>query len=226
MQYKTRALDVKNRQMVKSKATQKFVPIKEVRGGVVILKDGSMRMILMASSINFALKSEDEQLAVLLQFQTFLNSLEFSTQIFIQSRRLDIRPYLSLLKERLKVQLSDLMRIQIEEYMNFIKEFTEGAHIMTKTFFIIVPYSRAGVYSKKTSLLDKLIPGKKGSAKAKEREFEIFEEARSQLEQRANVIKSGLARTGVRAIPLGTEEVTELYYKFFNPGESEIPIEV
>lgn len=216
--------------MVKSKATQEFVPIKEIRDGVVILKDGSMRMILMASSINFALKSEDEQAAVLLQFQNFLNSLEYSTQIFIQSRRLDIRPYLSLLKERLKAQLSDLMRIQIEEYINFIREFTEEAHIMTKTFFVIIPYASTGLSTKKTSAfsgLSNLLSGKKGaSTTKKERELEAFEEARSQLEQRTNVIKSGLARTGVRAVPLGTEEVTELYYKFFNPGESETPIEV
>jgi hypothetical protein len=210
--------------MVKSKATQEFIPLKEIRDGVVVLKDGSMRMVLMASSINFALKSEDEQAAVLLQFQDFLNSLEFSTQIFIQSRRLDIRPYLSLLKERLKAQLSDLMRIQIEEYINFIKEFTEEAHIMTKAFFIIIPYASKGLSSKKTHSFKSLLPGGGGvSAAKKEHEFEVFEEARSQLEQRANVIKSGLARTGVRAVPLGTEEVTELYYKFFNPGDTERP---
>ena len=211
---------------MKSKATQEFVPIKEIRDGVVVLKDGSMRMILMVSSINFALKSEDEQAAILIQFQDFLNSLEFSTQIFIQSRRLDIRPYLSLLQERLKAQLSDLMRIQIEEYMNFIKTFTEEAHIMTKTFFIVVPYAKVGIRSKNTSILDKILPGRKNNLDTKnQRDIEIFEEARSQLEQRANVIKSGLARTGVRAVPLGTEEVTELYYKFFNPGEYEIPID-
>ncbi len=121
------------------------------------------------------------------------------------------------------------MRIQIEEYMNFIKEFTEEAHIMTKTFFIVVPYAHSGLTTKKTSPfsgISSLFSDKKTAATAKkEREVEVFEEARSQLEQRANVIKSGLARTGVRAIPLGTEEITELYYKFFNPGGAEKPIE-
>lgn len=209
---------------VKSKATQEFVPIKEIRDGVVILKDGSMRLILMASSINFALKSEEEQAGVLLQFQTFLNSLEFSTQIFIQSRRLDVRPYLALLKERLKAQLSDLMRIQIQEYIEFIRKFTEETNIMTKTFFIVIPYARTGLPTKKGSPLENLFPSKKSSKEKTEEELEAFEEVRSQLEQRANVVKQGLARTGVRAVPLGTEEVTELYYKFFNPGETEKPI--
>lgn len=210
---------------IKSKATQEFVPVKEVRDGVVVLKDGSMRMILMASSINFALKSEDEQAAILIQFQDFLNSLEFSTQIFIQSRRLDIRPYLSLLKDRLKMQLSDLMRIQIEEYISFIKSFTESADIMTKTFFIVIPYTRTTLnIMSKSSIFGSLFSKNKTDESKQAQETEIFEEIKSQLEQRANVIKQGLARTGVRVVPLDTEEVIELYYKLLNPGVSEKPI--
>ncbi len=210
---------------IKSKATQDFVPIKEIKDGVIVLKDGSMRMILMASSINFALKSEDEQSAILIQFQDFLNSLEFSIQIFIQSRRLDIRPYLSLLKDRLKVQLSDLMRIQTEEYIDFVKSFTETADIMTKTFFIVIPYTQTSLSTtSKSSLFGGLFSKKKTDASPKKQVAERFEEVRSQLEQRANVIKQGLARTSVRAVPLETEEVIELYYKLLNPGMSEKPI--
>lgn len=209
----------------KSKATQEFVPIQDIRDGIVTLKDGSMRMILMASSINFALKSEDEQAAVLLQFQNFLNSLEFSLQIFVESRRLDIRPYLAHLKERLKAQVSDLMRIQVQEYIDFIKGFVEDADIMTKTFFIVIPYSRKGLSVKGASPLGAFFT-KKTTAEQREKELEAFEEVRSQLEQRANVVRQGLARTGVRVVALGTEEVTELYYKFFNPGEAETPITV
>ncbi|GMQ95468.1 MAG: hypothetical protein BMS9Abin13_583 [Patescibacteria group bacterium] len=213
---------------IKSKATQGFVPIEEVRDGVVILKDGSMRMILMVSSSNFALKSEDEQRAVLAQFQTFLNSLEFSTQIFIQSRRLDIRPYLSLLRERLKEQMGDLMRIQIQEYIDFIKNFTDSTNIMTKTFFVILPYSHPILSQKTTSPFDFFSKKKNATRKEsrEEQKLEAFEEARSQLEQRVSVAKQGLARTGLRAVVLGTEEIIELYYKFFNPGETEKPVKI
>src|ERR1043166_6842496 len=130
-------------QKVKAQATQEFVPIKEVRDGVVILKDGSLRALLMASSINLALKSQDEQQAIIGQFQNFLNSLEFTTQFFVQSRDLDIRPYIALLEERLAAELDDLMKIQIREYISFIKDFTERANIMTKIFFIVVPYDPA-----------------------------------------------------------------------------------
>lgn len=210
---------------IKSKPAQSFIPIKDVRDGVVVLKDGSMRMILMASSINFALKSEEEQAAILVQFQDFLNSLEFSTQIFIQSRRLDIKPYLAILNDRLKSQLSDLMRIQIEEYMAFIKDFTESANIMTKTFFIVIPYTREKLsISKKSSFLGGFLSKNKQDTSKEEKEREQFEEVKSQLEQRANVIKQGLARTGVRVVPLDTDEIIELYYKLLNPGLSERPV--
>src|SRR5271156_6881412 len=101
---------------VKAQATQEFVPIKEVRDGVVILKDGSLRSLLMASSINLALKSADEKQAIIGQFKNFLNSLEFTVQFFIESRDLDIRPYIAILEERLAAELDDLMKIQIREY--------------------------------------------------------------------------------------------------------------
>jgi len=120
-----------------SKAAQDFVPIKEVRDGVVILKDGSMRAVLMVSSLNFALKSQDEQESILFQFQNFLNSLDFSVQFFVQSRELDIRPYLNLLEERYRAQTEDLMRIQVREYIGFVKNFIENSDIMSKSFFIV-----------------------------------------------------------------------------------------
>ena len=135
------------------KPTQDFVPIKEVQDGIVILKDGSMRAILMTSSINFALKSNDEQIAILAQFQNFLNSLEFSIQIFIQSRDLDIRPYVAKLEDLYKQQTGDLMRIQTKEYIEFVKNFVGATNIMVKRFFIVVPYSQTALTTSKSGLL-------------------------------------------------------------------------
>ena len=216
---------------VNSKAAQDFVPIKEIRDGVVILKDGTIRMLLMASSVNLALKSGDEQQAVLMQFQSFLNSLEFSTQIFIQSRRLDIRPYLMLLDERLKGEVNDLLKIQIREYMGFVKTIAQSTNIMSKLFIIVVPYSPPkSVTASDTSSSGVFggLFGKKSGASAapSQSAVEAFEEARTQLEQRAGIISQGLSRTGVRIVPLGTEELTELYYRLFNPGEAEKRVDV
>jgi len=206
--------------MIKN-ATQEFVPVDDVRDGIVILKDEGMRGILMASSINFSLKSNDERQAILLQFQDFLNSLDFSIQILAQSRKLDIRPYIALLEGRYKEQTNDLMKIQIEQYIAFIKSFTESTNIMTKNFFIIIPYDAAIVSTKKGIFTS--FGGKKESQETKE---ENFEEKKNQLEQRMSVVEQGLVRCGVRVAKLGTDEVVELFYKIFNPGESEKPIKI
>lgn len=211
-------------QKVKAQATQEFVPIQEVRDGIAILKDGSLRALLMASSINLALKSGDEQEAVIGQFQNFLNSLEFSVQFFVESRDLDIRPYVALLEDRYGAELDDLMKIQIREYIAFIKDFTERSNIMTKNFFIVVPYDPA-LIARKGGGLGNLLP-KTGGTTSGALTDEQFEEYRTQLEQRTAVVEQGLVRTGVRVATLGTEEVIELFYKLFNPGELEKPLQL
>ena len=204
----------------KTKAAQDFVPVKEVRGGIMVLKDGTLVSAMLASSINFALKSQPEQEAILVQFQSFLNSLDFSVQFFVQSRRLDIRPYIALLEERLKAQTEDLMKIQVKEYIEFIKSFTERANIMSKHFFVVVPYNPPIVDVKKQ--FSARVFGKSNLSAA---DKEIgFEESKTQLEQRMAVVEQGLIRSGIRTIPLGTEEIIELLYKEFNPGELEKPI--
>ncbi len=207
------------------KSTQDFVPIKEIRDGLAILKDGSMRAIILASSLNFALKSEDEQGAILTQFQDLLNSLDFSIQIFIESRRLNIAPYIALLEERKKKQASDLMKIQTQEYIGFIKNFTDTTNIMTKSFFIVIPYSPALLKTGASSLSLNPFKKKEGDA-ARKKDDELFEESRAQLEERISVVEQGLTRCGIRVAQLGTEEVVELFYKLFNPGETEKPIKL
>jgi hypothetical protein len=208
----------------KAKTTQEFVPIKEIRDGVVVLKDGGLRSVVLASSVNLSLKSNDEQRATILQFQSFLNTLDFSVQISIQSRRLDIRPYLLLLENRMRVQNEPLLKLQTREYIEFIKNFTESVSIMTKSFFIVVPYTHTSLQS--DSDMFKGFFSKKTREQRKAAEQMDFEEKRSQLEQRVSVIQQGLSRCGIKSIQLGTEEVVEVFYKVFNPGELEGKIEV
>src|SRR3989338_7300822 len=128
-----------------AKATQEFVPIKEIRDGIITLKDGGLRAVILANSVNLSLKSSDEQRATIFQFQNFLNSLDFSTQISVQSRRLDIRPYLLLLENRMKVQSEPLLKLQTREYIEFVRNFTESVSIMTKSFFVVVPYTHSNL---------------------------------------------------------------------------------
>lgn len=208
---------------IATKSSQEFVQIKEIRDGIVVLKDGGLRAILMTSSINFALKSEDHQQAVIYQFQNFLNSLAFSVEIVVQSRRFNIKPYIAILEERAQKQKNELLRLQTNEYIGFITKFTEGTNVMNKTFFIVVSYLPAMVEVRVgvENIALKVREGFGGGKHTEAKKAKGFEEYRTQLEQRVSVVEQGLIRTGIRVAQLGTEEVVDLFYQLFNPGETE-----
>lgn len=207
--------------MPDAKSSQSFVPVKEVRNGIVVLKDGGYRGVLMCSSTNFALKSADEQRAIIGGFQNFLNTLDFSIEIVIHSRKMDIRPYLATLAEREAAQQTELMRVQVREYAQFVRNFIEGADIMSKLFYVIVPYEPISLPGGGAGLpfLGKKKEGNEGMT-------ESFEQHRAQLAQRMSLVSAGLTGTGIRAVPLGTEEVIELLYRSFNVGDLETPIKL
>lgn len=198
--------------------TQDFVPLRDIKDNVIILKNGQLNMVLLASSINFALKSTDEQEAVLRQFQSFLNTIDFSLQIYVQSRRLNIQPYLDLLESRESKQDNDLMRIQLREYIQFVKTFTTEVDVMSKSFFVVVPYTPVAA-NLQTNIKDlKNILGGKKNVYFDDKNFG---EHRLQLEQRVTLVEQGLSRVGVRTILLQNEELVELYYHLFNPSDVE-----
>ena len=143
--------------------TQDFVLIESVRDGIVVLKDGSLRAVLMASSLNFALKSEEEQDAIIFQYENFLNSLDFTLQFVVHSRRLNIQPYLDTLAARQNEETQELLRVQITEYIEFVRSFVELSEIVSKTFYIIVPF-QPSVAEQHAGLFQKLF-GKGGGAK-------------------------------------------------------------
>lgn len=201
--------------MATANTTQQFVPVREVRDGIVILESGKMAVVLLASSINLALKSADEQQAVLGQFQAFLNTLDFSLQVYVQSRELDVKPYLEKLRGLEAQQGNELMQVQLREYVEFIRAFTAEVDIMKKQFFVVVSYTPAPVNIR--AGIKGLVPGKKAAAPIEEHRFE---EQRGQLEQRVAIVEQGLARVGVRTLPLGDNELVELYYQLFNPLET------
>lgn len=198
---------------------QQFLAIDAVREDVIVLKDGSLRVILMCSSFNFALKSSDEQDAVIFQYQNFLNALDFPIQFIIHSRRLNIEPYLESLAERAREEESELLRIQISEYMEFIKTFVAATNIMSKTFYVVVPFTPVSL--QKQGLVSQVLAlagiGKTTAAM----DARVFEERKRQLWQRADTVVEGLQRFGIRSVPLNTEELIELFYGLYNPTEFE-----
>lgn len=200
----------------KGPTTQDFIPIKEIRDGIVVLRDGSLRALLLASAINISLKSADEQQALVMQFQGFLNSLEFPIQISVQSRRHDIKPYLLTLERRIEQQHEELLRLQTREYIEFIKWFTDSVNIMSKKFYVVIPYT-GSAKQKSGGILDMFSKKEKKSFR---NEAQRFEEQRSQLEQRIAIVKGGLSQFGVRSEQLNTEQSIEVFYNMFNPGET------
>lgn len=188
----------------------------EIREGIVIFRDGSMKMVMLVTSVNFALKSEQEQNALIFQYQNFLNSLTFPIQIVMQSRKIDLSPYLAKLQERLDMEANELLQVQISDYMQFITRMIKIANIMDKKFFIAIPFTPPGI--KKRTIFDQILhPSHLTIANISDTEFKSFKE---EMVQRANVIINGLSAIGIHAAMLGTQEVVELLYSTYNPEEA------
>lgn len=201
------------------KPTQQLVPLAEVRDGVAVLTDGTLRSTLIVSSLNFALKSEDEQNATVFAFQDFLNSLDFPVHITVMSRKLDITPYLEELRGRKERQGNELLRLQMEEYINFVSELVKGNDIMTKTFLVTVPFSAQ--QSRQENFIERTLKGIRSIGRKSQKMSEAdFMHYRSQLLQRVEQVAVGLRGMGLRLVPLQTQEMLELFYDILNPATS------
>lgn len=199
-------------------STQKYLNILAIRDGMVVLQDGGIRTILEVGSLNFALKSEEEQGGMLFSYQQFLNSLKFPIQIVMQSRRLDLYGYLKMLRELLEKQTNDLIRIQNEEYINFIERLLTKANIMDKKFYVVVPYFPSGI--EKSSMIDKVLGGAANKGGGVHYTKDQFQEFKTQLSERVNVISGGLGSMGLKVHPLETQQIIELLYGMYNPAEA------
>jgi len=197
-------------------STQQFLEIDQIKEGVILLKNKAMRGVIMVSSLNFALKSEEEQNAIIYQFQNFLNSLDFSLEITVQSRRLNITGYLDKLKELEKKQENELLKTQTAEYRKFVNALIAGGAIMSKTFFVTVPFSLMKIPGMKTM---------KGLFKKQSTstfDDEQFQRCKSQLWQRVEFVALGLRRCGLQCVPLDTSGLIELFWSLYHPEESEV----
>ncbi len=193
-------------------STQDFLEFDQIRDGIMILKNKGLRAVLMVSSLNFALKSAEEQNAIIYQFQNFLNSLDFTCQILALSRQLNITGYLDKLEEIEKKEENELLKLQIKEYRSFINQIMKGGSIMQKTFYIIVPFAISetqtfgeGIKMPKLPVLTE----------------DIFQRSRGQLLQRVEFIILGLRACGLQAVPLNTLELSELLWGIYHPIEAE-----
>lgn len=198
-------------------STQSFLEIDQIKEGLLILKNRSLRAVMMVSSLNFALKSEDEQSAIISAFQSFLNSLDFSCQIVVQSRKLNITGYLDKIKELAAKQDNELLRIQTEEYHDFVQGLVSGGTIMSKSFFVVVPFTLLEAKQALSPL--KLL---KSAASQPPLTEDEFQRCKQQIWQRMEFVALGLKRCGLQAMPLTTPELIELFWGLHHPKEAEV----
>lgn len=197
-----------------SASTQQYLDIAEIKENTVVMRDGTLRAVLLVSSINFALKSEDEQNAIISSYVGFLNNLDFPLQIVIQSRELNIDNYIASLKKKEKEHTNELLKMQITEYIQYIGELISMGKIMNKRFYVVIPYNPSSDKHKSffSSLSETLNPA--SFLKMKESEFI---KRRGQLNRRVESVSSGFASMGLAAVELDTQSLIELYYNSYNP---------
>ena len=204
--------------MAKPPSTQKYLDISEIKNDCIVLKNGTLCTVLLVSSINFALKSEDEQKAVIQSYIRFLNTLDAPLQIVIHSRPFNIKPYLASLSELRKVQRNELLKIQMADYEDFVKELVQMGEIMIRRFYIVIPYNPLG--DKKKGFFSRIADVFSAVAmiKLKQEKFEKYREA---LFRRVDNVMSALTSMGLKAAPLDTQSLIEFFYNIYNPAEAE-----
>ena len=203
-----------------SLATQQFVNIESIENGVIKLRGGAYRKILIVSGMNFDLKSSEEQEMIIFSFQGFLNSLDFTIQFFIHSRKLNIENYLTMVKERENQETNELLKNQIFEYGEFVKSFVAQNAIMSKNFFVIVPFDPVRISETSGKLKNKIL-GLFGSKEPEGSQKQTEQEYLEQLDQRVNGVVDGLNQIGLRTVPLNDAELSELFYNIYNPSTIE-----
>ncbi|MDD5289948.1 MAG: hypothetical protein PHT40_01960 [Patescibacteria group bacterium] len=194
-------------------SVQRYLDIAEIRSDLVILKDGSIRAVLLASSINFSLKSTEEQQAIVSAYINFLNFIDFPLQIVVQSRKLNIDKYIADVAEKQKTQTNELLRLQTAEYVNYIKELVELGDIMSKKFYLVVPYVPGG--GNKENFFRRLT-GALSPVSAIRLNEKIFSDYRKQIDTRVNRVVSGLSSMSISAVQLDTQALIELFYNTYN----------
>jgi hypothetical protein len=206
-------LEMEKKQPAGTKTTQGFLRMAEIKDDAVVMDDGTLRAILEVSSTNFDLKSQEEQNAIIFNYQRFLNSLEFPIQILMQSRKMEVGGYLEKLKGLAEKQTNELLRVQTAEYIEFINRLIENASIMNKNFYVIVPLGQS-IFPTTAGFISRIF----GNGKTKEvkEKMENFEKSKEALDRRVESVTGILSGIGVRAVKLKTEEIIQLYYNSYN----------
>lgn len=202
-------------------STQNTLQIAEVRDGIVIMNDGSYRSVVMVKSINFDLMSPQEQEAVEYSYQGFLNSLYFPVQIFIRSRKVDLRPYIERLDKIRSEHDNMLLALLMEDYIQYMSDLSQQTNIMDKNFYVVMPFFPVVEVQKVLTQNKNFLSGVTKLFDRSDQHVVIneadLENAKTELRNRVQAVLAGLQQCGVQGLPLDTQELIELYYDSYNP---------
>jgi hypothetical protein len=214
---KSKDSDVKQAKKTEASSTQVYLKVAEIRDDTLVLKNGGIRAVLKVSSINFNLKSEDEQNAIIYSYQGFLNSLEFPIQVVMRSKKLDIDNYIDSLNNLAEKQTNTLLQRQTYEYMDYIQRLIEYADIMEKEFLVVIPYNP--LRAVKPNIIQRFFQNlsPKDSFSDLQRRHKEFMQLKKGLNQRVNTVISGLENCGLKVDQLRTHDLIELFYEIYNP---------
>lgn len=208
-------------------SSQSLLSLHQIRKGVIILKNGSLRSILAVSGINLDLKSENEQSSILVNWRNLLNNLDFQLEVVAHSRRVNIETYLNFLQEKINQETNNLLKLQGEDYYTFINGLVTGNNIMKKKFYVVIPYD--SVIIKPKDILSQIKEAYKSLLNLKRQAFsnvqplsnENFNQYYQQLMIRQNNVINNFTRMGLQAQPLTTKELIELFFNLYNPETFE-----
>jgi len=205
-------------------STQRYLPFSQIRENVMIMKDSSARVVLKCSTINFLLKSTEEQDAIIMSFQRFLNSLDFPIQIMVRSSKLDIDWYIKKLESLAIAQKNELLQNQTYEYIAYLKKLIELAQIMRKDFYIVIPFDFTEDSSvRDESFLWKLKRFWSATIKNSDNILKIRDQVRQfpsikkWLATRSNAVKTSLESIWIKATELDKTELVRLMTDYYNP---------
>ena len=118
---------------------QDFIPVKDIRYGIIETTDGRYIKLLEIEPINFMLRSEDEQYSIISSFASWLKISPVSIQFKSITRKADTDNHLKVLRQELHSERDEKCWELGESYMNLIRD-VGSKEALTRRFFLIVQY--------------------------------------------------------------------------------------
>lgn len=192
--------------------TQQFTEIQDIRDSIVLLTGGNACLVMQITAVNFALLAPEEQDAKVAAYAALLNSLSFPIQIIVQSKQVQIAPYINTLTQAAQATQNEKLATSINLYKTFVENLVKTATVLDKQFFIAIPFTA--------------MEGGIKAATAASNMNDFFIQAKASLETKADSLIAQLDRLSLRAKILEEQELVTLFYSLFNADQPLHPLDI